>query len=464
MNTPPPARILFVTGRLAEPALTKVLRDLGPRMGIDCDVAVLGISVAALMHVDWVAQKLQVTEKYDRIILPGWCQGELTALSEKLGVPCERGPKDVFDLPTFFGQAARKPVSLENWSTEIIAEINHAPRLPEHELMAVAEHYRQSGADVIDIGCIPGEPWPDVAATVRRLVADGHRVSIDSFDQAEVTNAVTAGAELVLSCNATNRNWACQLPVEWVAIPDDPRDPDSLTDTIACLSEHGRTFRIDPILEPVGFGFAASIARYATARRRWPELPMMMGVGNVTELTEVDSAGVNMLLAALCAEWQIGSVLTTEVINWCKSAVQEFDYARRLAHLAVTQQVLPKHRGSELVQLRDPRIHERGPTALTQLASKITDPNFRIFAEAGEVHIMNRDGYWHGDDPYAVIDDVLAAVGPLESSHAFYLGYEFAKAVTALTLGKQYQQDDPLRWGMLTVAENSAIARRKHSR
>ena len=41
----------------------------------------------------------------------------------------------------------------------------------------------------------------------------------------------------------------------------------------------------------------------------------------------------------------------------------------------------------------------------------------------------------------------------LDPSHAFYLGYEMAKAVTALTLGKNYTQDQALRWGFLTVPE-----------
>ena len=39
--------------------------------------------------------------------------------------------------------------------------------------------------------------------------------------------------------------------------------------------------------------------------------------------------------------------------------------------------------------------------------------------------------------------------------HAFYLGYEMAKAVTALTLGKNYVQDQALRWGFLTRPEGS---------
>ena len=44
---------------------------------------------------------------------------------------------------------------------------------------------------------------------------------------------------------------------------------------------------------------------------------------------------------------------------------------------------------------------------------------------------------------------------PIDASHAFYLGYEMAKAVTALTLGKNYVQDQALRWGFLTVPEQT---------
>ena len=50
---------------------------------------------------------------------------------------------------------------------------------------------------------------------------------------------------------------------------------------------------------------------------------------------------------------------------------------------------------------------------------------------------------------------VLLATHPrhVDTSHAFYLGYELAKAMTALTLAKQYEQDEALTWGYLTVAE-----------
>ncbi|MGH7198961.1 MAG: DUF6513 domain-containing protein [Planctomycetaceae bacterium] len=454
-------RILFVTGRLAEPALRRVADTLGRQLGFDFEIAVLGITVAALMHTRWVLRKLQVSGPFDRVILPGYCQGELDPLVERFALPFERGPKDLYDLPEHFGRTGARP-DLSRYDIEILAEINHAPRLSDAEILAAAERSRESGADVIDLGCIPGESWGRAGDVTGLLRVEGFRVSIDSFDRAEVETAAAAGAELVLSCNNANLDWAGRLGVEVAAIPDEPHDLESLRRTVDALAEQGARFRVDPVLEPIGFGFAASLARYFTVRRSWPDVPMMMGIGNLTELTEVDSAGVNMLLAAVCQELHIGSVLTTEVINWCRTAVREFDAARRLVKHSVDQRVLPKHVDSQLVMLRDPKLHPRGEEELTRLAGQLTDPNYRIFVERGEIHVMNRDGHWHGGDPYLLFDQMTAGA-ELEASHAFYLGYELCKAATALTLGKQYVQDEALRWGLLTMHEVSARERRRQN-
>jgi hypothetical protein len=142
---------------------------------------------------------------------------------------------------------------------------------------------------------------------------------------------------------------------------------------------------------------------------------------------------------------------------------------------AVKNRVLPKHLDSRLVMLRDAKVHQHGPATLSELARRITDPNFRIFAERDEIHVMNSQGYWHGSDPFELFQTVLAGTHisdlkspisdlkspmanpkhTIDASHAFYLGYEIAKAVTALTLGKDYRQDQPLDWGYLTRSEIS---------
>lgn len=457
-------RILFVTGRLAEPALRRVVGELSDAVGFDYDVAVLGISVAALMHADWVQAKLEIDEAFDRVILPGWCGGDLELLCNRFQTPFELGPKDLFDLPEFFGRGSRPAPDLSQYDIEILAEINHAPLLSDEEVLRQAEWYRDSGADVIDLGCVPGRSWDRAREVTRLLVESGFRVAIDSFDQTEVEAAVAAGAELVLSCNGSNLDWASRLDAELVAIPDTPQDASSLERTVDELERRGCRFRIDPVLEPIGFGFAASLARYFEVRRKWPDAELMMGVGNLTELTEVDSAGINLLLAALCQELGIRSVLTTEVINWARTAVHEFAFARRLVYHSLHHRVLPKHLDPSLVLLRDPKVRELGEEELRLLASRLTDPNFRVFVERGEIHVMNRDGYWRGTDAYELFDRLVEDAKGIDPAHAFYLGYEFAKAVTALTLGKQYNQDQALQWGFLTVPEASAHERRRQQR
>src|SRR5687767_2945915 len=96
-----PQQILFVTGKLAEPSLRKVLAELAPVAGFEPQIAVMPITVAALLTTEWVSRKLQVPAAVERIILPGYCRGELTEIPTS--VPVERGPKDLRDLPEYFG-------------------------------------------------------------------------------------------------------------------------------------------------------------------------------------------------------------------------------------------------------------------------------------------------------------------------------------------------------------------------
>lgn len=446
--------ILFVTGKLAEPALRRLLRDLAESAGFEYSIAVLPITVAALATVPWIARHLTVPAGAQRIVLPGLCAGNPQQLADQLGLPVDHGPADLRDLPDFFRAEKRGCADYGSYDITILAEINHAPRLSRSELLQQAESYRAAGADVIDLGCDPGDTWTEAGPAVRALREAGHRVSIDSFNPTEIEAAVAAGAELVLSVNSSNRSAARDWGCEVVVLPDVPATLAGLDETVDALTAWGVPFRIDPVLEPIAFGFAASLGRYLEVRRRYPQAEMLMGVGNLTELTEVDSAGVNLLLLGFCQEVGIRSVLTTEVINWCRSAVRELDLARRLVHYACTHHTLPKHLSSDLVLLRDAKLREHGDAALGELANRITDRNFRLFAERGLLHILNNRLHLRGTDPFRLFAAVLEQE-VIDAKHAFYLGYEMAKMVTALTLGKNYVQDQALRWGFLTVPEPS---------
>ena len=268
--------------------------------------------------------------------------------------------------------------------------------------------------------------------------------------------AISAGAELVLSVNRSNvhaaANWGCEV----VAVPDDLARIESLEDTIELLESKNVAYRIDPVIEPIGLGLAASLGRYLQARSRWPEAEMMMGIGNLTELTDVDSAGVNFLLLGICEELRIHSVLTTEVINWSRSSVAECDIARRMVYYANRHRVPPKNLSQQLIALRDARLFEFSKEQIAELASQIRDNNYRILKSGDSIHLLGAGLNLSHTDPFELFDR-LAATNPrnLTPSHAFYLGYEMCKALTAITLDKNYEQDEALDWGHLTVKEQN---------
>jgi dihydropteroate synthase-like protein len=460
----PTDHIHFVTGRLAEHSLRNTVSALAAEIGFAYSINVLPITVAALMTPEWIARRLAVAEGTTRVLIPGYCSGDLRPIEVAASVPVERGPRDLRELPAFFGRAPA-PADYGSYDIEIIAEINHCPRLPLNEILEAAQRLAAGGADVIDVGCEPDGPWIGVGDVVRALHGRGHRVSIDSLDPREIGPAVRAGAELVLSVNNSNRvaarDWGCEV----VAVPDDPRSLAGLDETIDDLAAHGVRLRIDPVLEPIGFGFAHSLGRYLRVRERYPDAEMMMGVGNLTELTDADSAAINTVLLGYCEELGIRSVLTTQVINWARSSVRECDLARRLMHHSIRHRVLPKHLEPRLVVLRDPSVVEPSPEDLERLSSEICDNNYRVFVASGEVHVVSSGLHLHGVDPFEVFDRLRRSGGAgnlpknLDASHAFYLGYELSKAATALALDKQYRQDEPLDWGFLTREETRHFLR-----
>jgi dihydropteroate synthase-like protein len=231
-----------------------------------------------------------------------------------------------------------------------------------------------------------------------------------------------------------------------VVVPDLGGSLDTIEPTLQKLSAWGVPYLVDPILEPIGFGFTASLERYAETRRRYPDAEMLMGIGNLTELTAADSTGVNAILIAICQELAIHAILTTEVIPWARGAVREVDVARRLMHYAVTHRTIPKGVDDRLVTLKDPDVLSYTQEELRTLQGSLTDPNFRIFADGDGITVLNSERFVRGTD----IQDIFNQLDVEEPTHAFYLGKELARASIAVTLGKTYRQEGALSWGYLT--------------
>ncbi len=442
-------RVLFVTGRLAEPALRRVLSELAP--AFTCDVAVLGITVAALMTTTWIARHLAVPDGTDLVLIPGLCEGDPQIIRQSVGVPVEKGPKDVREIPKYFGRASM--LAYGAWDIEIVAEINHAPRLSRTAVRETAEYFRSSGADVIDIGCTPGLAFPALGDVVRELAGRGLRVSVDTFDPQEIRTAVAAGAELVLSVNGSNIDVARDLAgtgARVVVVPDAGESIETIEPSLDKLARWGVPFLIDPILEPIGHGFTASLERYVEVRRRHPDAEMLMGIGNLTELTAADSTGVHAILIGVCQELGVRAVLTTEVIPWARGAVREVDVARRLMHYAVSTHTIPKGIDDRLVTVKDPEVLTFSESELRALQAAITDPGFRIFADREVITVLNNRRFVRGTD----IQQIFAELGVDDATHAFYLGKELARASLAVTLGKTYRQEGALSWGYLTPPDD----------
>jgi dihydropteroate synthase len=446
----PPRRVLFVTGTLAEPSLRRVLDEMQPPF--EANVAVLKITVAALMTTPWIARHLEVPPDTDLVLIPGLCEGDPLVVKERVGVTVEKGPKDLREIPRYFGQAA---VALDygTYSIEILAEINNAPKLSPTQFRAAADYFRASGADLIDVGCTPGVPFPELSNAVRELREAGMRVSVDSFDPVEIRAAVEAGAELVLSVNRSNLEVARGLggtTARVVVIPDFGEGMDTLDRNINTLERWNVRYLIDPIIEPIGFGFMASLERYAEVHRRYPTSAQLMGVGNITELTSADTTGVNTVLLAICEEVGVRAVLTTEVTPWARGAVREIDVARRLMHHAVTHRTVPKGVDDRLLTVKDPVILEYDEAELRRLHAAVRDPNFRIFTDREIITVFNNEVFVRGTD----IQAIFSQLGVDEPTHAFYLGRELLKAKLAITLGKTYRQEGALSWGYLTPPDD----------
>ena len=440
-------RYLFVTGKLAEPALRETLRRA--ELPFDYDVAVMKITVAALMTPAWIARRLEVPADVTRIMIPGGCQGDPEVLTEEFGLPAEKGPADLKRLPAFFGQADARS-RYGGRDIRVFAEINSVQRLDREQIVAAATYYRDAGADVIDLGLSLDRPWLDEGPEmIADLKARGFTLSIDTLDPDQILMADAAGVDYVLSLNGGNRHIADRLRATPVLIPDTPDDLDSLDATIAHLQELGKPFLVDPIIEPIGSGFAASLGRYLEVRRRHPDAEMFMGIANLTELTEADTTGVTAMLLGFCQELGIRNVLTTEVINWARGASREAVLAAQLMYFAQQEGTLPKHVDGRLLTVKDEEVRPYTEAELRELQASITDPNVRIFTDADWIYAFNADHFVKGTD----INQIFDELGVDEHTHAFYLGKELMKASIARGLGKNYRQESPLDWGYLTFDE-----------
>jgi len=196
--------------------------------------------------------------------------------------------------------------------------------------------------------------------------------------------------------------------------------------------------------------------RYAALRTRLPEAEILMGTGNLTELTDADSSGVTAILMGICSELAIRNVLVVQVSKHTRQTVAEHDFARRLMYAARTNKDLPRGYGSDLLQVHDRTPFVQTAEDIAVQAQAVRDANYRIATAEDGIHLFNNTVHEVGREAMELYPTLDVAT---DGAHAFYLGTELMKAETALALGKRYIQDQKLDWGCAAPRDKAAPTR-----
>lgn len=493
-------RVLLVTGSRAEKAVSRIAAEWG------CEVFVAPVDIASFIKLE----HLKGLKNADLILVPGYSDVDLELLENLTGIRSFLGPKDISNLSMVLenlssinlsktqpactllkGELKRKAlqdVALvdgaivrekllkrpgnfivgglaagPDFPMRVVAEIVGADHMADNDVLERAAYYLAQGADIIDIGIRASDP-ERVRELIRVLRANlDAPLSIDTMDEGNIRAAIKAGADMVMSLDEDIIKEIQPTSIPVVIIPG-RKEFGSVTERIQALkknlratSEKGFTQLIgDPILEPVGKGLSYSIAAYHGFRRLDPTTPLLMGVGNVTELMDADSPGLNAILAGIAMEAGVSLLFTTEASTKTKGSIDELKKASQMMFLSKKRDSLPKDLGIDLLRLKEKTSQPLHP--LPDVKTLIAQKSSWTSDKAGNITILTRDDkiialHSFGSKADIAVEggnareigDTLIRLGLVSSlDHALYLGSELEKAETAIKTGKNYVQDEEL--------------------
>jgi dihydropteroate synthase-like protein len=516
-------KLLLITGLLAE----KTVKRYAKESNIETSVLALKVPVAALLAPEQIAKALKKTgtKGFDVILVPGLIRGDTSVIADSVGKPAFKGPRYAADLPTVLDALGRvelstvtpacdllreelqqkalreleaveknrdallqKPGNMligelavgKDFPMRVLAEIVDAALMPNDEIQRLAKHFVKMGADIIDVGMVAGESRPSDAKRAVEAVKKTVNVpvSIDTLDPDEIREAVAAGADLILSADAGNVEQIAPFAadVAVVVIPTNQREgyfPAKAEGRVRFLEEIMEKARRlgmkrligDLILEPSNV--LESLVAFRDFAVRNPDVPLFVGVSNVTELMDADSIGVNALLTRLSAEVNASMLLATEKSSKAQGTVKEEVIAAKMMFLAKRRGSVPKDLGIDLLVLKDKRKHEEVYDKAMEADAQVTMANeeaaqatldsqgvFRIMVDRNAETIValhfatleadKPSNIVKGETAEAVYAKIVETGLVTRLDHAAYLGSELAKAEIALRTGKEYIQDSPL--------------------
>ena len=475
-------KVLAVTGRLAEDMVTESVSG--------ADVLVLDVDVASFITPEMLREA--APRGYNLILIPGAITSDFGPVEKALKTTIRLGSKHAADLGYVIKnldtvelsttvpacvllkdqiregalvlldelEASAEPaliikgVKVGGQSRmKVLAEIVDATRLGDRGLSEKVAEYERKGADMIDLGTpLDATPNEVVAAVVVAKSATDLPVSVDTVRPDLIRAGVCAGADLILSLNGDNLEDVGPLlarkGVPAVVIPG-PRS--SLEENLAAAEALGAEVMVDPILSPPLLGLAESVKSYLVFHQSHPEIPLFFGVGNVTELLDADSPGVNGLMTAIGSEVGASVLFTPEYSEKAKGSVRELRTASEMMALAGSRKTSPKDLGIDLLILKEKRrrFEEILPKVFEATETDHRwemDPagSFKIGVAGGRIVAEHQKTTVVGKRAIDVLNTLIDRGLVTRLDHAGYLGRELQKAEIAIKLDRSYNQDDPL--------------------
>lgn len=466
-------RILLPTGAATE----SLVRCAAA--GHDADVVVTG-EIASFLTPHALRMLLK-EKRYDCAIVSGMCTASFAQVERDTGIPVYRGPRHAADLalvlpllgketlsrtvPADEFLAARKAEdalrTIEKREREarpdflirgvkigggsrikVLAAIMDAHRCTD--IRGLVSHSVASGADIVDLGFGFDAETDDVSRVFSLLTDIEAPLAVDTQDPALIRPALCR-ADVVLSLQERNipeiGKEVAEAGVAAVVVPGNS----TLSKNIDRARKAGvRCIIADPLLQPAGSGLSRSLAGFKKTG-----CPLFFGAGNVTELIDADSVGVNALLAALAAETGASVIYTSEHSDKTRGSVREMRRATEMMVLA-RDRPYPKDLGIDLLVLKEKRRRQEPPleydsarTAHSMPDMIAYDPrgNFRIGIEDDRIVAVIHGRAVRGTRWQDVFYSILKAGDVSLLDHAAYLGRELYKAELAIRYGRSFEQD-----------------------
>ncbi|MFW9821451.1 MAG: dihydropteroate synthase-like protein [Candidatus Thorarchaeota archaeon] len=517
-------RILIITGKQSYPIIQKVIKSVKAHT---IEILQAPISVSAFLDESLTEKILKSNpiSNYDIILLPGFVQWDSTFLEEKFSVNIRKGPEFASDLPALLNnlnevqlsntvpanklfessgeelynqvikehyETARENLGLDtfyineekseliigrNLPPPIIAEIVNCTEKSDNSIIKKAQHYIDSGADIIDIGCIANKPNPSRVKEIIKLLRKSFPIllSLDSMNSYEIHAALDMNIDMILSFDVGNYMDFVNIPkdIPIVILPTNiregyfPRNPETRIKNLQFLTQklrkHGFSkLIVDPLLEsPISPGISNSLEAYFLYKKLPPEeqLPLFFGISNVVELMDIDSVGINGLLASIAIELDMGILFTVEHSPKLFGGVRELKDSIKLNYLAKSKRTPPINQGLSLFKAKG-KTNQKMPDINENMAIFVNTLNqdyipddkgyFRIYGNqrTRKIYVLFftiEDRLLHtfiGDNAEAISKEIIKQNLTKDIYHLNYIGRELKKAEMSLILGKPYIQDE----------------------